>query len=309
MDKPKVKLIINPNADMGNAWRHASALRPIVEERADVEWSGTVYPTHAVELAKKAGEDDFDIVIAVGGDGTVHEVVNGLMQIPAEKRPKLGVVPMGSGNDFAHAVGLSESPAKAMKDILTGKSKHVDIGMIADNHGRQEYWDNSLSIGFGGAVTIYSHSMPILRGFLMYFAAVVQTIIRSYEVMQLKVTTDQDSWDGEYMLFAVCNGPREGGGFLTAPTAIPDDGLLNFTGVKKISRAMMFRLIPEFMKGTHIKFKSVETGLIKKIEIDSKQPLFLHTDGEIFANFESEVYQLKIEIIPNALEVMIPNEK
>ncbi|MBA4380716.1 MAG: hypothetical protein C0393_08605 [Anaerolinea sp.] len=83
----KVKLIFNPMADMSHAWRVANDLRPIVAEYGNADWSGTVYPTHATELARQAGEQGYDMVIAVGGDGTVHEVINGLMQAPAKKRP------------------------------------------------------------------------------------------------------------------------------------------------------------------------------------------------------------------------------
>ena len=106
----KTKLIVNPNADLGRAWKTASDLRPIIEEFGGADWSGTVYPTHATELARQAGEAGYDLVVSVGGDGTAHEIVNGLMQVPAEKRPRLGVVPLGSGNDFAHAVGMPRQP-------------------------------------------------------------------------------------------------------------------------------------------------------------------------------------------------------
>jgi len=96
----KIKIILNPMADMGNAWRVARDLRSITEQHGGVDWSGTVYPGHAIELAKQS--EGYDMVIAMGGDGTVHEVMNGLMQIPEDKRPILGVVPVGSGNDFGH---------------------------------------------------------------------------------------------------------------------------------------------------------------------------------------------------------------
>lgn len=301
----RIKLILNPNADMGNAWRHASALRPILEEHHKPDWAGTVYPAHAIELARQAAEDGYDTVIAVGGDGTAHEVINGLMQVPAERRPKMGVVPLGSGNDFAHAIGMNPSPEYALKQILEGKPRRIDIGVVEDEHNRREYWDNSLSIGFAGAVTIYSHSLPVLRGFLMYFAAVVQTIIKHYDVLEVKITTESETWEDKVLMLAVCNGEREGGGFITAPGAKLDDGVFNFTIVKKISRPMMFRLIPEFMRGTQGRFKPVQMGQVKRMDVVSNRPLYLHTDGEIFAGFTTDVRRLKIEILPQALEVLV----
>lgn len=304
--KPRIKLIINPKANMGDAWKHARSLRPIIEERADVDWAGTVYPTHAVELAKQAAKDGYDIVVAIGGDGTVHEVINGLMQVRKRKRPILGVVPLGSGNDFAHALGLPEKPEDALLEVLRGVAKPVDIGVLEDTAGRKLYWDNSISIGFGGAVTIFSHNLPVLRGFLMYLVAVMQTILLRYDVLSMKITTDLDSWEDDLMMLAICNGRREGGGFITAPDAVNDDGVFNFTAVKKMSRPMMFRLIPEFMQGTHGRFKQIHMGLLKTMSIDSDQPLYMHVDGELFTDFSTDIRNLKIEIIPGALEVMVP---
>ena len=306
MATKRMKLIINPNADMGNAWRQASELRPVADELGGADWAGTVYPTHATQLAHQAAQDGYEIVVAVGGDGTVHEVVNGLMQVPAQKRPKLGVVPIGSGNDFANALGMSKYPDKALKEMLTGKVRQIDLGLVEDEHGRKEYWNNTINIGFGGSVNIYSHSLPIVRGFIMYFVAVLLTIIRHYDVLQMKVTTDKESWEEDVMLLAVCNGAREGGGFVTAPGAEIDDGVLNFTAVKKVSRPMMFRLIPEFMRGTQGRFDQIKMGTLKEISIECPQPLVLHLDGETFAGFRSDVHNLKMKVLPKALDVLVP---
>src|SRR5215831_8547399 len=117
----KVKIILNPMADMGNAWRVARDLRSITEEHGGVDWSGTVYPGHAIEIAKQAGKDGYDLVIAMGGDGTVHEVMNGLMQIPEPQRPVLGVVPVGSGNDFAHGINAASIPTEALQCAIQGQ--------------------------------------------------------------------------------------------------------------------------------------------------------------------------------------------
>lgn len=300
----RTKFIMNPNADMGNAWRQALDLRPIAEEHGGADWAGTVYPTHATELARQAGLDGYDLVVAVGGDGTVHEVINGIMSLPAEKRPRLGIVPMGSGNDFSHAAGIDQKPETALIHALTGKPRKIDIGLIEDEHGRKEYWDNSVNIGFGGSVNIYSHSLPVVRGFLMYLLAVLGVMIRRYDVLPLKIKSDSKEWQEDLMMLAVCNGPREGGGFQTAPGATIDDGMLNYTAVKKVSRPMMFRLIPEFMSGKQGNFKQVLMGKIKELEVDCKQPLTLHIDGETWAGFNSNVHHLKISVIPDALEIM-----
>lgn len=304
MAPQKTKIILNPNADMGNAWRMASDLRHVADEYGNADWTGTVYPTHAIELAKQAALDGYDLIIAMGGDGTVHEVINGVMQVPPEKRPQIGVVPMGSGNDFAHSVGMKDSHVEALRQIMTGKPKTIDLTLVEDNLGRKEYMDNTIGIGFDATVTIRSHSLPVIRGFLMYLVAVLQTIILNHDAAHMEIETDQGNWVEDILMLVVCNGPREGGGFMVAPEANNSDGILHFAAINKISRAMMFRLVPEVMKGTHGRFEQVRMGTLKKMFLKSDRPLFIHIDGEVFADFGSDVRELKIEILPGAIEVV-----
>ena len=301
----KVRLILNPKANMGSAWKVAKDLRPIVTEYGHADWSGTVYPTHAIELARQAGEQGYDMVIAVGSDGTVHEVINGLMQVPAGNRPMLGIVPTGSGNDFAHTVGAFAKPEAALSHILTGEARSIDLGLLTDEYGRKEYFDNTLGLGFDAVVTIRSHKLPVVRGFLMYLTAVIQTIILNFDPMGLHVETESETWDQPTLMLTLCNGPREGGGFLVAPEARLDDGLLHYATISKVSRPMMFRLIPEVMKGTHGRFKPVRMGTCRKMSMTSDRPIYIHADGEIYAGFGSNLRQLSIEVIPNALRVVL----
>ncbi|MCI0521634.1 MAG: diacylglycerol kinase family lipid kinase [Chloroflexi bacterium] len=304
MANKKTLLIINPNADLGRAWRWAADLRPIADEFGGADWTGTVYPTHATELARQAGEQGYALVIAVGGDGTVHEVINGLMQVPAERRPRLGVVPMGSGNDFAHSMGMDTRPAYALRQALTASPHRVDIGKLQDNLGRTEYFDNTVGIGFDATVTIRSRNFPYLRGFLIYLLAVLQTVILNHEAPRMKVTSDQESFSEEMLMLVLCNGGREGGGFQVAPQARNQDGRLDYVAIRRVSRLMMLRLIPEVMNGTHLRFKQVRSGVFQRLELQSDHPLLIHTDGEIFAGFGVDVRSLSLEILPQAIEVM-----
>jgi YegS/Rv2252/BmrU family lipid kinase len=300
----KVKIILNPMADMGNAWRIARDLRSITEQHGGVDWSGTVYPGHAIELAKQAGEQGYGMVIAMGGDGTVHEVVNGLMQIPEEKRPVLGIVPAGSGNDFAHSINLSRTPNEALTCALNGQASLIDLGVMTDEHGHKEYFDNTLGIGFGAIVTIRSHQLPILRGFLMYLTAVIQTIILDHHPIHMQIESDEEKWEQKVIYLILCNGPREGGGFLVAPDAKIDDGIFHYAMITDVSRAMMFRIVPEVMKGTHGRFKQVKMGTCKKFSLTASRPLYIHADGEIFTGPGTDLRKVSIEILPNALKVV-----
>lgn len=304
MPNKPIKLIVNPNADLGRAWRTASDLRLLADEYGGADWSGTVYPAHAIELAREAGEAGYKMVVAVGGDGTVHEVINGLMQLPAEKRPHLGIVPLGSGNDFAHAVGVPIEAAAALRKVFTGQARRVGVGVLRDDRGRTEYFDNTIGIGFDATVTIRSRNFGYLRGFLIYFLAVLQTIALNHDAPQLKVKTDGEEWEEPILMLTLCNGGREGGGFAVAPEARLDDALFHYTAVRKVSRPMMLRLLPEVMNGTHGRFSQVRMGVFRTLELESDRPLVIHIDGEIFAGFGGSVQRLSVENLPGAIEVV-----
>jgi len=301
----KIKIILNPMADMGNAWKVANDLRPLITEYGNADWSGTVYPTHATELAKQAGEQGYDMVIAMGGDGTVHEVVNGLMQLPEGSRPILGVVPVGSGNDFAHAIGVPIESDHALAHALSGEAFPIDLAVMTDERGRREYFDNTLGIGFDAVVTIRSHKLPVVRGFLMYLTAVIQTILLNHNPALIQFETDQEKWEDQVLMVTLCNGGREGGGFMLSPESKMTDGVMEYVMVRKVSRPVMFRLVPEFMNGTHPRFtKQIRMGSCKKISMTSNHPLYIHADGEIYTSFGSNLRQLTFEVLPNALKVV-----
>jgi YegS/Rv2252/BmrU family lipid kinase len=298
-------IILNPMADMGHAWQVARDLRSITEEYGCADWSGTVYPGHAIQLAKQAGEQGCDMVIAMGGDGTVHEVANGLMQITEDKRPLLGIVPVGSGNDFAHAIGIPMKPDYALAHALKGEASPVDLGLMTDEHGRKEYFDNTLGIGFDAVVTIRSHRLPILRGFIMYLTAVIQTILLNHDPAHVQIETDSETMEEDVLMTTLCNGGREGGGFMLSPDSKMTDGIMEYLLVRKVSRGMMFRLVPEFMNGTHRRFtQQIRMGKCKTFTMTSDRPLYIHADGEIFTSFGSNLRKVTFEILPNAMKVV-----
>jgi len=305
MDQQKVIFIINPNANMGQAWRQAADLRPIMQEFGEADWAGSVYPTHAIELTRKAVEDGYDLIIAGGGDGTVHEVVNALMSFPEERRPALGVVPLGSGNDFSYSMNMDPEPWKALRQIINGEEKRIDIGEIEDGSGRKEYFDNAIGIGFDAIVTIHSHKMAFLRGYPMYIAAVLKTIFFNHHPTAMKITIDdQKEWEDSLMMLVLCNGGREGGGFMIYPPADNTDGIFHYVAVQEVSRLIMLRLLPAFMQGSHLTHPKIAFGDFNEISIQADQPLFIHLDGEVFSGFSSNVKDIKVKLHPNAIRVI-----
>ena len=300
----KVKLIFNPIANQGRAWSVASALRPIVMELGGADWYETAYPTHATELAAISAEQGYDLVVAMGGDGTMHEVLNGLMQIPEERRPQLGVIPTGSGNDFAFACGLSPYPEEALRQVLTGTPSTVDIGKLKDHQGHEKYWANAIGIGFDTIVTLNSRNIKIGQGFWIYFLAVLQTILFQYEPFSLKMKIDQEEWETNLLMLVLMNGKREGGGFYVTPESKPDDGHLDLLGVNRVSRLRMLRILPEILSGTQAKLPDCTLKQFRDIEIESDRPLYIHADGEIIATPPEKIDHLSINIIENGIQVV-----
>ncbi len=301
----KIKLIFNPMSDRGRSGQKASDLRAIVEEYGGADWVGTEYPTHAADLAAKAGLEGYDTVVALGGDGTVHEVVNGLMRVALPHRPKLSVVPIGSGNDFAYGAGVPMDPAESMKRVFTGTARPIDIGVAHDNNHRTEYWDNSVGIGFDGKINIMSRKIDGLYGFPMYLTAVLRTIATDYESAQMKLTFDDGpTIERNVLMLTLGNGLREGGGFLTTPAAKVDDGQFDYVTVSHMGRVAILGLLPKVMNGTHGADKRVTLGTFRKLRLEADRALPIHTDGELWSPYEVNTRTVEVEIMAGAIQLL-----
>lgn len=299
-----VLLIFNPAADRGRSGQKASDLRAIVEKMGGARWAGTEYPGHAAELAERAAKEEVDSVVALGGDGTAHEVINGLMRVPEGQRPALGVVPIGSGNDFAYASGINMNPQLAMERVFQGTPAPVDVGLIADGDGRREYWDNSVGMLFDAAVNIQSRRITRIYGFAMYLTATVRSIIENYDPTHLKMTIDGAEVERDLLMFTLGNGPREGGGFMTTPEAKNDDGVFDYLMITPISRPMMFRLLPEVMKAAHARFNCVTLGRFHSLTLEADRAVPVHLDGELWAPYEADVRKITVSIAPGAIRLI-----
>jgi YegS/Rv2252/BmrU family lipid kinase len=300
----KTLLIFNPNSDNGHSGQKASDLRAMVEELGGADWRGTEYPTHAAQIAAEAALQGYDTIVALGGDGTVHEIVNGLMKIDALIRPRLGIVPIGSGNDFAGALGISLDPQQAVQRALTGTPRPADVALVRDGAGRHEYFDNTMGIGFDAAVNIRSRRITRLQGFLMYLTATLQTIAQNFDPIQMHVTCDGGEFDAPVLMLTVGNGPREGGGFMTTPESKVDDGMLDFVWIKKVSQFRMLQLVPKFMNATHVKEKDVHIQRTTQLVIDADRAMPIHLDGELWAPYEADVRHVEISLLPQAIQVL-----
>lgn len=300
----KSKLIFNPVANLGRAHTLLASLRPIANQYDGSKWVHTRSHGHAVELAASAADEGFDRVIALGGDGTAHEVVNGLMSISPERRPDLGIVAVGSGNDFSHSAGLIGKPEDLLVKALTGQSRYVDICSYEDNAGRSEYWINTLGMGFDALINIYSRQMKFLKGFWIYLAAALRAILFNYTSYDIHASLGDSSWNQNMLMCVLCNGAREGGGFNIAPSASIEDHQLNYSRVELISRLQMISALSHYMKGTQHQLSYINSGTFNTLELTSDHPLFIHSDGEIFAGLESQTTRVKVSVVPDEIKLV-----
>jgi len=192
----------------------------------------------------------------------------------------------------------------AIKNIFTGSARLIDVAHIEDDRGRKEYVANGMGIGFDATVSIQSRTITRVHGFALYALAALRTIAFYYQTPHMKIQFDDEYVEQNALLLAIGVGSRIGGGFHLTPDAIFDDGLLDSCLVDPMNRALMLRLLPEAMRGTHVSSNHVTMRRNRRIELTSDIALPIHVDGEIFAYHEDNVRKLLITTSQSALPVM-----
>jgi YegS/Rv2252/BmrU family lipid kinase len=292
----------------GRGARKESELRACVTHAAEgrnvqLEWVRTQAPEHAIALAEEAVTDGCQLVVAVGGDGTVSEVVNGLMRAGQQgNSTTLGIIPVGSGNDFAWLAGIPMEPSAACQRLFEGQTRLVDIGHILEASGRERYFDNGCGIGFDAVVSVEARRLKWLRGYLIYVVAVLKTLIFHHQAPRLRIQVDGRELINPTMMLTIGNGQRHGGVFFVTPDAKLDDGLLEVCIAGEFSRPGMLMILPSFMRGTHVTHKKIQMDRARKITMEAPVPQAIHTDGEIFA---TDARQCEVTVIPRALRLRV----
>ncbi len=291
-----IKLIANPIAGRGRG----REVLPTAEEALrrqglQVAIEVTTRPLEAMEIARRAAEEGCELVVALGGDGTSHEVANGLLS-SGNSQVALGMIPVGNGNDFVESLDLPVADlAAAVHRLRRGKVRVIDVGRINDR-----YFINNAGTGFDARVAIQALKIPFFRGFLLYFLAIFRTL-PSYEIPTITANLDGQVASMPMTLIVATNGRQYGGGFLITPDAKMDDGLLDICYARGLGRLGILRLLPELMRGTHVDKEPVTMARAKRVILDSPDPLPVHADGEIIY---TDAHHLEIEIIPHRLRVI-----
>ena len=294
---PTYKLIINPISGRGKGLESIPAIQAQLQQlHLDFEMVQTQRPWHAAELACQAARDGIDVVVAVGGDGTANEVLNGLMiaqrdyQVPAG-RTAMGVLCVGRGNDFAYGMNIPTEFSAGCQVLADGFKRRIDIGFVAGgDYPQGRYFGNGVGIGFDAVVGFEALKMKRLSGFPSYIVAALKTLFLYYQAPRVDLRIDDEAQQLSALMISIMNGRRMGGGFMMAPDSLQDDGLLDICIARQVSRPRVLALIPHFLRGTQasqpeISYARARTLSVKAIE----GTLPVHADGETICTHGQEL--------------------
>src|SRR5699024_9999258 len=250
----------------------------------------------AIEAAKTAVERDFDLVVAAGGDGTISEVINGLAE--QEHRPKLGIIPTGTTNDFARALNIPRDIEKAVDVILEGRSMLLDIGRVNDHY--------FMNIAGGGKLTELTYDVPsklkTVLGHLAYYVKGIE-MLRSLKQIRRRIGYDVIIVDEDIMLFLVSNTNSVGGFEILASDARLDDGYFDLLILKKMNLAEFVRIAGLALRGAHLEDKRIIYTQAKHISVEADEKMQLNIDGEYGGLLPGEFTNL-----PRHIEFYVPEE-
>lgn len=293
------KIIVNPYA---GRWKAKAAIADIEqtcqEIGLDYELVVTDEPGHGIELAREAALAGFSPIVVAGGDGSINEVVNGLMQAAgSEAAGPLGVIPLGSADDLAYGLGMEKEVEAACRVILAGHTRVIDVGCV---NGR--FFGNNSAVGLEPMVTITQAAMKRVKGTPRYILAALKTVL-SHKPWHMRLAWDDGEYDGPIALVSVGNTRRTGGAFWMTPNASVDDGYLDFVFAGGLGRLKLLRLLPTTFDGSHVEHPEVTYTRTTRLTIECDPPTPIQADGELF---ELPATHVEYTILPGRLQVIVP---
>lgn len=293
--KPKrIVFIVNPKAGT-NIQRNIreSVDRNLNHRRFEYGIWHTEHAGHACELAQKAVAENYDIVVAVGGDGSINEVASALMGTETA----LGIVPAGSGNGLAMHLGYGRQLDAAVRKLNLAEKQHMDCGLL---NGRPFF--NLAGVGYDGKVSLMMKKSA-RRGFIPYFLKSVEAGF-TYVPRACRIEAGDRVVEGKFFAVTIANGPMWGYNFKVAANARIDDGLLEVVLLKEAPLWQYFAAVPSTLNGTFYDAEFVEHFSAPSLRLQSDGDLFVHVDGEGFMTQGELVFEVR----PNALNVMVPRD-
>jgi YegS/Rv2252/BmrU family lipid kinase len=260
------------------------------------ETAETRAPGHATALATEAARAGVGLVVAVGGDGTLNEVVNGLVPVRREHPVTVGALMTGRGRDACRNLGLLRDPRHAAGRLLNGRVVERDVG-LAHWPGGERFFLGWAGAGFDAVVAARAGRRG---GRLAYLRAVLESL-RDYRPVETTVTLDEGgSWTGPTASVVVCNGGSFGGGMRIAPAALTDDGLLDVVRLGALGRTELARWLPTVFWGGHLANPKIRTARALRVRVVASAPVLVQVDGELGAHTP-----LDVSILPAALRLLV----
>jgi diacylglycerol kinase (ATP) len=293
-------VIYNPAAGRGKAEKILKEIRSA--PGADFELRPSTQPEHSIELAREAAEEGFAKIVAAGGDGTVHEVANGILQ-SGRRDVVFSVWPIGSANDYAFSLGMDAWWRKRPEQPRT-ETLDVDVGRVTAA-GRECFVVCCMGIGFNGMVTIEARKTKWLAGLPLYAWAFLKAMGKHFATPTMTILFDDREVTTPTLALSVMNAQREGN-FPLRPAAKLTDGLFDYMHATRLSRGHLIRFLPQMATGTLPEnHPLLLLGRARRIEVRSEAPLCVHADGEFVCVPDEKIHEVAVEIVPRRLRVEV----
>lgn len=294
----RMKVIVNTfGGRLGGQARLRLVEQAMQSAGLDFELAPTNSPEQGMELARQAAFDGWPVVVAAGGDGTINQVVNGLVQAAGNAEAGvLGILPLGTANDLADGLALPRDLAQACLRLAAGNTRLIDVGQV-NNH----YFANNSAVGLEAVVTVTHDKMRWLQGNARYIVAALKTILKA-RPWQMCISWPGGQFDGPVNLVSVGNNCRTGGSFYMTPQAKLDDGLLDFVYAMGLGRWQMLRLLPKTFTGNHIHHPAINYRQTTTLSIEVDPPTPIQADGEII---DAQATTIRYRLIPQKLRVIV----
>ena len=301
-DLPQLGIVLNPVAGHGRAKNIEKTLIEYLRcKKLGFQIEKTNGSGNATCLARQMCKE-LDIIVAVGGDGTVNEVATGIVGSTAS----LAILPIGSGNDFNRIIKIPHKINLAIEAIISGTKKFIDLGRVRIKNSigiaQIRHFINTLGIGIDAEIAKEVRKIKYLRGLPLYIVAAIKAL-STYSPIEYNICNGKDTLKEKAYLLCVGNGIFEGGGFKMLPNADIADSKLNICLIRKMSAWNAIPLVPRIIKGTHGSHEMISMWESKKINISSGKEFIIHGDGEIL---EENAVEIKIDLIPKAISVIVP---
>lgn len=311
----RLKVILNPWARSGRAKKQMAEIGPaLISAGIDYELVTLRQRGQAHKEAVSAAYDRYDAVVAAGGDGTINEVVSGLIAASGSNPTMpLGILPLGTANDFSDSVGIPRNLQAAAAIIAAGNCRLVDAGQVryaaheSNFNGnsilQNRFFDNSCAVAMEPMVVLETRYSSRLPGNMRYLSAVIKSL-RNLKAWNMQISWDSGAFEGPISLLSVANGPRTGGVFKVAPEARLDDGLFDLVFAPNLPIREILPLLPRFLSGSHLehpKFYSCRTASIH-ILCDPGTPV--HADGELITD---DATTISYQILPGKIRLLAPS--